>query len=321
MTSTRTPSAPDAFLKSRLNPYKTPITLTDAIVISAVLGLIVLYITSDREKISLDVAYKYFLSAPILSGLGVTIGITIISAITGLIGGVLIALMRSSKSVTLRALSSLYITIFRSIPLLVQILVWYNLATFFPSLSIGIPFSSIGLVVDTNAVISPMMACFLAMGLHQAAYTAEIVRSGLSSVPTGQIEAGIALGMTKWLVFRRVLAPHAFRVMIPPLGNDVISLLKASSLVSVIGVGDLMTRAQTIYAANFQVIPLLFVVSVWYLIITIAVQYLQRHIERFLQIEGKSVRRKNDAALGIPPAINTLVVSEYQLHAPKPEGA
>lgn len=222
-----------------------------------------------------------FLTAPIiLQGLLTTIAIAFCAAVIGLAGGLVIALMRMSDNPLIRTFAVGYLGLFRAVPLLVQILVWYNLGTFLPRLGIGIPFTDIGLYGDTNALLSPFVACLVALALNQAAYMGEIIRGGLLSVQQGQIEAANALGMTPGKAFRRVVAPQAAKSIIPPLGNDLINLLKATSLVSVVGVGDLMTRAQGIYASNYQVIPLLIVASIWYLALTILITFAQGLLER-----------------------------------------
>lgn len=222
-----------------------------------------------------------FLTAPIiLQGLGITIIITFCAAIIGLAGGLVVALMRMSSNPLIRTIAIGYLGLFRAVPLLVQILIWYNLGTFLPQLGFGIPLTSIGIYGDTNVLLSPFVACLVALGLNQAAYMGEIIRGGILSIQAGQIEAAIALGMTRGKAFRRVVAPQAAKSIIPPLGNDLINLLKATSLVSVVGVGDLMTRAQGIYASNYQVIPLLMVASLWYLALTVLITFVQTVLER-----------------------------------------
>ncbi|WP_454703039.1 amino acid ABC transporter permease [Agrobacterium burrii] len=222
-----------------------------------------------------------FLATPIIiQGMVTTIAITVLAAAMGLAGGFVVAFMRMSASPLIRLFAIAYLTVFRAVPLLVQILIWYNLGTFFPQLGLGIPFTGIGIYGDTNVLLSPFMACLIALGLNQAAYMGEIIRGGLLSVQPGQIEAAIALGMTRPKAFRRVVAPQAAKSIIPPLGNDIINLLKATSLVSIVGVGDLMTRVQGIYASNYQVIPLLIVASIWYLLLTLVLSYIQGRLER-----------------------------------------
>lgn len=227
-----------------------------------------------------DVIGEYLFAPLILRGLWLTIIITAGSAVIGMAGGLLVAAMRMSANPLVSAFAVGYINLFRAVPLLVQILIWYNLGTFLPRLGLGIPFTDLGIYTPTNDVLSPMTACLVAIGLNQSAYMGEIFRGGLLSVQRGQVEAAIALGMTRTMLFRRVVAPQAARAIIPPLGNDFINLLKATSLVSVVGVGDLMTRAQGVYAATYQVIPLLLVASFWYLVMTALISLLQNALER-----------------------------------------
>ena len=240
-----------------------------------------------------------FLVAPIiLQGLLTTLLLTAASAVVGFAGGLVIALMRMSANPLIRTIAIAYLGFFRAVPLLVQILVWYNLGTFFPRLGIGIPFTDIGLYGPTNDLLPPLVACLVAIGLNQAAYMGEIIRGGLLSVQPGQIEAAIALGMTRAKAFRRVIAPQAARSIIPPLGNDTINLLKATSLVSIVGVGDLMTRAQGIYANNYQVIPLLIVASLWYLGLTAIISIVQGALERRLSLAHTAERKPSAASSG-----------------------
>jgi polar amino acid transport system permease protein len=227
-----------------------------------------------------DVVAEYITAPLILRGLWLTISITAGAAAIGLAGGLIVAMARMSENPLIRVIATGYVNLFRALPLLVQILIWYNLGTFLPELGIGIPFTDIGFYAPTNDVLSPMAACLVALGLNQSAYMGEIIRGGLLSVQHGQIEAAVALGMTRTKVFWRVVAPQAARSIIPPMGNDIINLLKATSLVSVVGVGDLMTRAQGIYAATYQVIPLLLVASFWYLVLTALLAFAQNALER-----------------------------------------
>lgn len=227
-----------------------------------------------------DVIAEYITAPLILRGLWLTISITAGAAAIGLAGGLIVAMARMSENPLIRVIATGYVNLFRALPLLVQILIWYNLGTFLPELGIGIPFTDIGFYAPTNDVLSPMAACLVALGLNQSAYMGEIIRGGLLSVQHGQIEAAVALGMTRTKVFWRVVAPQAARSIIPPMGNDIINLLKATSLVSVVGVGDLMTRAQGIYAATYQVIPLLLVASFWYLVLTALLAFAQNALER-----------------------------------------
>lgn len=223
---------------------------------------------------------EYVFSPLILQGVLITIVITCGAVAIGLSGGLLLALARLRRQGPLKQLAIGYINLFRAVPLLVQILIWYNLGTFLPEIGIGIPFTDLGFYAPTNDVLTPIAACLIAFGLNQAAYMGEIIRGGLLSVQAGQVEAGIALGMTRGKVFRRVTLPQAARSIIPALGNDIISLLKGTALVSVVGVGDLMTRTQSIYATTYQVIPMLLVASLWYIVLTFLLSLLQSWAER-----------------------------------------
>jgi polar amino acid transport system permease protein len=228
-----------------------------------------------------DIAH-FFFSRPIMLGLRTTLLLTAVSLVIGVVVGIVLALMRLSRIRLLRTVSVVYVAAFRSTPLLVQILVWYNLASFFRTLSIGVPFTDWHVNGNTNSLITPLTASLLALGLNEAAYMAEVVRSGILSVPPGQLEAGMSLGLTRSQAMRHVVLPQTVRVLIPPTVNQLILLLKATALVSVVGGGDLLTRAEYIYAANFLVLPLLFVVTFWYVILTAIATVIQYYVERRL---------------------------------------
>ncbi|WP_245645173.1 amino acid ABC transporter permease [Pseudonocardia acaciae] len=225
-----------------------------------------------------------FLTSPaILSGLATTLRLTVISGAVGLVLGVVFAVLRSSRNRVLAALSWLYIWLFRGTPLLAQILIWGNLALLFENLVIGIPFTDITFfTAPTNVVVTAFVASVLGLGLNEGAYMAEVVRGGILAVDKGQAEAAKALGMTQAQTMRRIVLPQALRVIIPPTANQLINLLKASSLVSVIAGGDLLTQAHIISAANLRTIELLFVASFWYLVIVSVASVAQYFLERRL---------------------------------------
>jgi ABC-type amino acid transport system permease subunit len=157
---------------------------------------------------------------------------------------------------------------------------WFNLAALYPRLGLGIPGRDPLFSVGANEIISPFVAAILALSLHEAAYMAEIVRSGVIGVDRGQRQAALALGMRPARVMRRIVLPQAMRTIIPPTGNQTISMLKTSSLVSVIALSDLLYTAQSIYGINYQVIPLLVVASLWYLIVVSVLSVGQGFLER-----------------------------------------
>ena len=216
------------------------------------------------------VAYQF--APAILAGLRTTVFLALTSAAIGLVLGTALAVMRLSDSLILRVASQAYVWLVRGTPLLVQIIIWGNFALLFRHIG---PYS-------TNDVLTPFVASMLALGLNEAAYMAEVVRAGISSVDRGQQEASIALGMTRAVALRRIVLPQALRVIIPPWGNQFISLLKATSLVSVIAGGDLLTAAQNISSSNLRTIELMLVATFWYLFITSITSVAQHHIERRL---------------------------------------
>ncbi|WP_031465133.1 amino acid ABC transporter permease [Sciscionella sediminilitoris] len=229
----------------------------------------------------------------ILAGLGVTIALAVISMVVGIVLGVLVAVMQLSANPVLRAAAGLYTWFFRGTPLLVQLIFWFNLALIFPTVGIGVPFGGPQLVEwQTNALITPFVAGLLGLTINEGAYMAEIVRAGISSVAHGQREAAEALGMPNRAVLRRVVLPQAMRVIIPPTGNQFISMLKTTSMVSVIAGADLLTVAQHIYLDNFEVIALLIVASIWYLVLTTIASIGQHFIEKRFNRGQISLRRR-----------------------------
>jgi polar amino acid transport system permease protein len=192
--------------------------------------------------------------------------------------------MRLSANPLLSGASWAYIWFFRGTPVLVQLLFWYNLAALYPQVSLGIPFGPAFVHGSANSLITALTASILGLGLNEGAYMAEIVRAGILSVDHGQVEAAQALGMTRAVTMRRIILPQAMRVIIPPTGNETISMLKTSSLASVITVTELLYAVQLIYSVNFKTIPLLLVASLWYLIatsvLTIGQYYVERHYAR-----------------------------------------
>src|SRR3954449_227524 len=223
----------------------------------------------------------YFTSSRVLHGLVTTLELTVLCMAIGIVIGVLLAVMRLSPNPLLSGASWLYIWFFRGTPVLVQILFWGYISALYPQLSLGIPFGPQFVHFSANSVISPFVAGMLALGLNEGAYMAEIVRAGIISVEEGQTEAAQSLGMTRLQTMRRIVLPQAMRVIVPPTGNETISMLKTTSLVSVIAVTDLLYSAQLIYAVNYRTIPLLIVASIWYLIVTTVLSFGQHYLERY----------------------------------------
>ena len=235
----------------------------------------------------------YFFHPSILQGVWLTIWLAIVSMAVAVVIGVLLALMERSKSPGLRTFSRGYVALFRSVPMLVQLLLWYNIGAFWPVLGFWIPFTDIGWGIPANNDINGVSAAILALGLQEAAYMSEIVRAGLVSVPDEQVAAARGLGMTSRQAQVRVVLPQAVPVMLPPTGNAFVGQIKSTSLVAVIGGGDLLTTAQHIYQLNYRIVPLLLVASAWYLVLTIGATMLFYAIEaRF----GRSSAARNERA-------------------------
>ena len=224
---------------------------------------------------------QYLFAPPILQGVETTIELTAIAMSGGIVLGIILALFRQSSDPWLRSCSTAYIWFFRGTPLLVQLLFWFNVAALYPHLSIGIPYGISFFSVSGNA-ITPLLAAILGLGFNEAAYMSEIVRGGILSVGKGQTDAALAIGMRRRQAFIRIVLPQAMRVIVPATGNQVIGMLKTTSLVSVIGLAELLYSVQIIYARNFQPIPLLVVASLWYLAATTVLSLAQRRLERRL---------------------------------------
>lgn len=244
----------------------------------------------------------YLFAAPILSGVRVTIELTVLGMAIGIVGGIVLALMRVSGNPVLSAAGWTYVWLFRASPILVQLLFWGYLGAFYAKLSLTIPFTSVSLAsTSTSKLITPFVAALLGLGLNEAAYAAETIRAGLLSVDEGQTLAAKALGFSSSLTMRLVVLPQAMRVIIPPLGNATIIMLKTSALVSVIGGLDLLTRTQNIYSQNFEVIPLLMVATIWYLVLTTVLSLGQRYLERRFARGSTSVQRERRWSFGQQP--------------------
>jgi polar amino acid transport system permease protein len=231
-----------------------------------------------------DVVGDYLFDQRILDGVVKTLELTVLAMLVGVVLGVVLAVMRLSPNRLIRGSAWFYVWAFRGTPVLVQILLWNFIAALYPTIDLGIPFGPSFIHLNANDFITPFVAGLLALGLNEGAYMAEIVRAGIISVEEGQTEASKALGMTRGQTLRHIVLPQAMRVIIPPTGNETISMLKYTSLVSVIAVAELLYSAQLIYAQNFQQIPLLIVVCIWYLAITSVLSigqfFLERHYGR-----------------------------------------
>ena len=236
---------------------------------------------ATNPRFGWGVVGHYFLSRRILDGLVVTLELTALAMAIGIVGGVVLAVMRLSPNPLVGGASWLYIWFFRGTPVLVQLLFWFNVAALYPRIALGIPFGPQFVHFNANTLITTFAAATLGLGLNEAAYMAEIVRAGIISVDEGQTDAGQALGMTRLQTMRRIVLPQAMRVIVPPTGNETISMLKTSSLASVLALPELLYASQLIYAVNYRTIQLLIVASIWYLIVTTVLSFGQYYVERY----------------------------------------
>jgi len=252
-----------------------------AAAILLILAASLIYSAANNPRFHWDVFGSYLFDSRILHGLRITLELTVLAMAIGIALGVVLAIMRLSPNPVVSGTSWIYIWAFRGTPVLVQVLFWNFIASVWPTISIGVPFGGPSIVSGSaNSLITPFVAGMLGLGLNEGAYMAEIVRAGIISVDEGQTEAAQALGMTRLQTMRRIVLPQAMRVIVPPTGNETISMLKTSSIVAFIALGDLLYSAQLIYSQNFRQIPLLVVASFWYLVCTTVLSIGQYYLER-----------------------------------------
>jgi polar amino acid transport system permease protein len=275
-----------------------------AVAILLVLAAMVANSLATNPKWRWDTFSQYVFTRIMFEGLWKTVWITAASMAIGIALGIVLAVMRMSPNPVVKTVAWLYIWFFRGTPVLVQLVFWAYLAQLYRYLSLGIPFGPEFIFFDVNELIPVIAAAVLALCLNEAAYMAEIVRSGIMSVGKGQTEAAEALGMTRGKVMRRIVLPQAMRIIVPPTGNEVISMLKTTSLLAFIAVAELFTTAQNVYNSNYQQIPLLVVASLWYLVVTTILSvgqfYLERHFGR--GVAGSRQQRAKQRLATMGPA-------------------
>jgi polar amino acid transport system permease protein len=236
----------------------------------------------QNENVDHATITEFIFNPRILSGVVLTIVLTVVAMLVSTVLGVLLAIMRLSNNPVMNTLAWLYVWAFRGTPLLIQIVFWGYLGLLYSQISLGIPFTDLTIFsIDTNTLIPALTAGLLALTLNQAAYSAEIVRSGMLSVDEGQYEAAYSVGMSPVFTLFKVVLPQAMRVIIPPMGNETISMLKNTSLLSVIAVLELYTVATQISSQNLRQVELLLVVSCWYLFLTSVLSIPQYYLERY----------------------------------------
>jgi polar amino acid transport system permease protein len=261
-------------------PVRHPWRWVSAAVVLAIAADVV-YTVVTAPNLDWSVVRTYIGNGLILHGIVVTLELTVLAMIIGIVLGGILAVMRVSANPVVSAFSWVYIWFFRGTPLLVQIFFWFNIALVLPHLSLGIPGTALHAQASTNHLITPWTAALIGLGLNEGAYMAEVMRAGIISVEHGQTEAAQALGMSRLQVMRRIVLPQAVRVIIPPTGNETIGMLKSSSLAFVASVPELYTRSEEISASNFAIVELLIVASSWYLLMTSILTFGQYYVERY----------------------------------------
>jgi polar amino acid transport system permease protein len=261
------------------------ILLLTAMLVNSLLFSHVVRGTQTEGRFQWGEVGKYLFVAPIFRGIAVTLELTVIAMVVAIILGVMLAVMRLSPNRLLSGSAWTYIWFFRGTPVFVQLLFWYEgISYLYPHLTFGIPFGPAFATVNANTLVTSFVAAALGLSLNEGAYMAEIVRAGIISVDEGQTEAAQTIGMNKTQTMRRIVIPQAMRVIIPPTGNETISMLKTTALVYAIAGDDLLGATQNISNANYQVVPLLVVASLWYLfftsILTVGQFYIERHYAR-----------------------------------------
>lgn len=252
-------------------------------VLTLVFGLIAAWLVRfavTNPRLEWHVVGEYLFSRAVLHGLLTTIIISCVAQGIGMVIGTIFAACRLSHFWIARTVGTVYVTVVRSVPVLLQLIFWFNLAYLFPTLSLAIPFGPSFHSWPTNDVVTPFVAAMLGLSLTQGAYMTEIIRAGIMSVGQGQHDAARAMGFTPIATFFRVVLPQAVRIIIPPTGSQFITVVHGSSLVSVIGVAELLFSVQNVYERTYQIVPLLLVAVIWYLALVLVLTAFQYRLER-----------------------------------------
>jgi polar amino acid transport system permease protein len=271
-------AAPEESLE--IVPARHPLTWVAAVVV-AVLVAMAGHALVTNQAFDWPTFAKYLFQKSVLDAVLLTLELTAFGVVAGFLLGTVLALMRISRNPLLRAVAWTYTWIFRSVPLILQLLFWYNLAILYNEISFGVPFGPSFVSVGTMSLIPPFLAAGLGLALHQGAYASEIVRAGFLSVDAGQREAAAALGIPAGRQFRRIVLPQAMRTIVPTAANEIVGLLKATSQVYVMALPELFYQVQVIYTRSGRVIPLLLVATFWYLALTSVLSVVQFYVERY----------------------------------------
>lgn len=248
-------------------------------VVLSLITLGVLWFVVTNERFEWPVVWEYLFNPSVLLGLMMSLFLTVTAMTLGTMLGVVLAAGQLSDYWPYRWACIIFVGFFRGVPPLVQLIFWYNLAYLLPRISVTLPGDREVVGWSTNDLITPLTAAVIGLSLHQSAYMAEIIRAGLLSVDRGQHDAASAMGFSRWNTFSRIVLPQAMRVIIPPSGSQIIALLKGTSLVSVIAMGDLLHAVQVIYNRTYDVVPMLLVAVIWYLVVVTLLTLVQRRIE------------------------------------------
>ncbi len=251
-------------------------------VIVALVACSLLYSIATNRRFEWNIVAKYIIDENVLTGIGWTLWLTLLAMVIAIVLAVGLAMMRKSVNPVLRGCSWFFIWFFRGTPVYTQLVFWGMFAVLVPKLSLGIPFTSVEFFsIDSNVVMTSLTSAVVGLSLNEAAYLSEIVRAGLEAVDAGQVEASKALGMSRSLMMRRVILPQAMRIIVPPLGNETIGMLKTTSLVLAVPFTlELQFATNAIANRIYKPIPLLLVASIWYLVITSVLMVLQSMLEK-----------------------------------------
>ncbi|MFE5373364.1 amino acid ABC transporter permease [Streptomyces mirabilis] len=265
------PAGPEAIKAIPVRHYGRYLSAVIAIAV-----LVAIIYAFGQGKINWHAVPDYFFDHRIIEGVGQTLLLTVLSMAIGILGGILLAVMRLSKNPVTSSIAWFYIWFFRGTPVLVQLFVWFNLGLVFEYINLGPIYKDYW-----SSFMTPFLTALLGLGLNEAAYMAEICRAGLLSVDEGQTEASHALGMSHGKTLRRIIIPQAMRVIVPPTGNEVINMLKTTSLVSAVQYYELLRYAQDIGQTSGAPVEMLFLAAAWYLIMTSVLSVGQYYVERY----------------------------------------
>ena len=266
---------------NHLKPVPRPGTWISAAIV-AVLGAMLIHALVTNDKFHWGTVWFFFREIHVVRAVGWTLLLTLLAMVIGIVLAVTTAIMRQSSNLILRWVAVSYLWFFRGTPIYTQLVFWGALSALYQHLSLGVPFGPEILTFRTTSVFTPFVAAVLGLGINEGAYLSEIVRSGLASVDPGQAEAAGALGMSRGRILRRIVLPQAMRVIVPPTGNETISMLKTTSLVLAVPFTLDLTFVTNAYASRtYQTIPLLIVAALWYIIITSILMVGQHYLERY----------------------------------------